>query len=74
MTEFPYQVKALRSLGLDCKWKNRFIIARSKYTDGKYYPVTKNIWERAKRKKGGIEKNIIDVFDGAYLLIDIFHI
>ena len=72
-----YLVKDLKAIGLDCKRHPdhpRLIVARSKYTNGKYYPVDKKIWDRASRKKGGIERNIIDVFDGTYLLIDIFHI
>ena len=72
-----YLVKELRSIGLDCKRSStdkRFIVARSKYTKGKYYPITKEIWNRASRKKGGLEKNIKDMFDGAYLLIDILSV
>jgi hypothetical protein len=70
-----YRVKDLKKIGLDCKRHPdypRVIIARTKYTKGNYYPITRKIWERASQKKGGLEKNIIDIFDGRYLLIDTF--
>jgi len=72
--DMKYQVKELKAIGLDCKRSSkdkRFIVAQTK---GKYYPITKEIWNRASRKKGGIEKNIKDIFEGAYALIDVFSV
>ena len=69
-----YLVKELKAIGLDCKRSStdkRFIVARTK---GKYYPITKTIWDRASRKEGGVAKNIKDIFEGAYALIDIFSV
>ena len=53
-----YLVKELKAIGLDCKRSStdkRFIVARSKYTKGKYYPITKEIWDRASREKVGLK-------------------
>ena len=72
-----YLVKELKAIGLDCRRHPnypRVIIARSKWTQGRYFPITKKIWDVASRKKGGLRKNIIAVFEGNYLLIDTFHI
>jgi hypothetical protein len=69
-----YLIKDLKAVGLDCKKSSkdkRFIVAK---TQGKYYPITKEIWDRASRAKGGVEKNIKDTFLGAYALVDILSV